>query len=100
VQVSSPTSQGRSPEAVAVGVELVRQLGLEVPPRDRLDDEIERRLDDLYRWLDKTTVADDLSRTEITEPALHAVGALMNRIMPPAFFRDQAMMNWLSLEAL
>ena len=100
VQVSSLTNQGRSPQAIALGVELLRQLGLAVPARERLDDEVERRLDALYRWLHETTIADDLSHPEITDPALHAVGSLINRLMPPAFFRDQSMMNWLSLEAL
>jgi diguanylate cyclase (GGDEF)-like protein len=100
VQVSSLTNKGRSPEAIAIGVELLRQLGLAVPPGDRLDGEVEQRLDELYRWMDETTVADDLARAEITDPALHAVGALMNRLMPPAFFANQSMMNWLSLQAL
>jgi diguanylate cyclase (GGDEF)-like protein len=100
VQVSSLTNQGRSPEAMAIGVDLLRQLGLAVPPRDRLDGEVEQRLEELYRWMGETTVADDLAHAEITDPALHAVGALMNRLMPPAFFTNQSMMNWLSLQAL
>jgi diguanylate cyclase (GGDEF)-like protein len=100
VQVSSLTNQGRSAHAIALGVELLRKLGLAVPPKDRLDEEVERRLESLYRWVDETTIADDLAHAEITDPALHAIGALMNRLMPPAFFIDQSMMNWLSLEAL
>ena len=28
-----------------------------------------------------------------------ATGALINRILPPAFFRDQTTMAWLALEA-
>ena len=100
VQVSSLTNQGRSPQAIALGVEHLRQLGLAVPPRDRLDAEVERRLDELYRWVHDTTSADDLVHPENTDPALHAVWALINRLMPPAFFKDQSMMNWLSLEAL
>jgi diguanylate cyclase (GGDEF)-like protein len=100
VQVSSLTNQGRSPQALTLGVELLRALGLAVPSRDQLDDEVERRLDALYGWVDATTIADDLARAEITDPALHAIGEMINRLMPPAFFSDQSMMNWLSLEAL
>src|SRR5262249_29503263 len=100
VQVSSLTNQGRSPQAIDLGVELLRKLGLAVPPRDQIDGEVDRRLNGLYRWMEETTVADDLAHAEITDPALHAIGALINRLMPPAFFSDQSMMSWLSLEAL
>ena len=69
VQVSSLTNQGRSPQAIALGVELLRQLGLAVPPRDRLDAEVERRLDALYRWVDETT-----SRRRSGPPGDHRSG--------------------------
>jgi diguanylate cyclase (GGDEF)-like protein len=100
VQVSSLTNQGRSPEALALGVDLLRQLGVTVPLPDRIDDEVQQRLDALYRWLGRTTIADDLAHAQTPDPANRAVGALINRLMPPAFFSDQPMMNWLSLEAL
>jgi diguanylate cyclase (GGDEF)-like protein len=100
VQVSSLTNQGRSPQAIALGVELLRKLGLAVPPREQIDEEVNQRLDALYRWMDETSIADDLAQAENTDPALYAIGVLINRLMPPAFFSDQSMMSWLSLEAL
>jgi diguanylate cyclase (GGDEF)-like protein len=100
VQVSSLTNQGRSPEALTLGVELLRQLGVTVPVPDRIDEDVHQRLDSLYRWLDETTVADDLAQANTPDPEVQGVGALINRLMPPAFFSDQHMMSWLSLEAL
>src|SRR5262249_14823497 len=76
------------------------KLGLAVPPRELIDEEVDQRLDALYRWMDGTTIAEDLAHPEISDPALYAIGALINRLMPPAFFSDQSMMSWLSLEAL
>src|SRR6185369_635726 len=78
----------------------LRQLGVTVPLPDRIDDEVQQRLDALYRWLGRTTIADDLAHAQTADPANRAVGALINRLMPPAFFSDQSMMNWLSLEEL
>ena len=53
----------------------------------------------LYRWIEETDEADDLRRADITDPALLAKGALINRLMPPAYFCDQTIMAWLALEA-
>jgi diguanylate cyclase (GGDEF)-like protein len=100
VQVSSLTNQGRAQEAVRLGVDLLRQLGLAVPTPGRLRAEIERGLDELYRWVDESDESDDLRRPEITDPSLLAMAALINRLMPPTFFSEPAVMAWLTLEAL
>ena len=99
VQVSSLSNRNRPQEGVNLGLELLRQLGVAVPTPERRGAEIGRGIDNLYRWLDQTTVDDDLRRPDITDPLLLATCALINRIMPAAFFCDQATMAWLSLEA-
>jgi diguanylate cyclase (GGDEF)-like protein len=99
-QVSSLTNRYRHREAISLGLEQLRQFGLAVPSAARLGPEIDRGLDMLYRWLDEGDETDDLERPEITDPSLLATTALINRLMPPAFFFDQAMMAWLSLQAL
>jgi diguanylate cyclase (GGDEF)-like protein len=100
VQVSSLTNRGRPQEALGLGVEQLRRLGVAVPTPERLDAEIERGLDVMYQWLDETNDAYDLQRPEITDERLLAVAALINRMMPPAFFSDHQMMCWLTLDAL
>ena len=99
VQVSSLTNRNRPREAIELGFELLRQLGVAVPTPDRLHAEIEDGLDALYRWVEQTSADDDLHRPDITDPALLAKGGLMNRMMPTAYFSDHEVMAWLTLEA-
>ena len=99
VQISSLTNRNRSREAIDLGLDQLQRIGLAMPTPERLRDEIERGLDAVYRWVEESTDDEDQHRPEITDPTMLATGALINRIMPPAFFVDQATMAWLALEA-
>ncbi|WP_445187682.1 AAA family ATPase [Pseudonocardia sp. Cha107L01] len=101
VQVSSLTHRTRFAEAVALGVESLRELGIDVPAPDRLPAELDRQSDRLYRWLDHTDAADDLVRPDITDPTLLAASGLIDATLPPARNGlDFSLHGWLSLEAL
>jgi diguanylate cyclase (GGDEF)-like protein len=100
VQVLSLTNQGRAREAVALGLDTLRDLGLTVPDPQRLDADISDGLDALYRWLESGDENDDLALAPMHEPALLTAAGLINRLMAPAFFSDQATMAWLTLHAL
>ncbi len=100
VQVLSLTNQGRAREAVALGLETLRGLGVTVPDRQRLDADIEDGLDALYRWVDAGDEQDDLRAPPLREPTLLTAASLINRLMAPAFFCDQATLAWLTLHAL
>ncbi|HZN77486.1 MAG TPA: diguanylate cyclase [Micromonosporaceae bacterium] len=99
VQVSSLTMRSRPRDAIDLGLDQLRRLGLAVPAPDLLGADIDDGLAALYRWIEETDEADDLRHPEITDPALLAVGELINRLMPPAFFCDQTIMAWLALQA-
>ncbi|MEJ3749267.1 diguanylate cyclase [Actinomycetes bacterium KLBMP 9797] len=100
VQVASLANRSRPGEAIALGIDVLGRLGIAMPPPERIDAEVDRGLDALYRWLDQTSEADDLARPEITEPSLLATAALINRMLPPAFQSDPATMVWLVLQAV
>jgi predicted ATPase/signal transduction histidine kinase len=101
VQVRSLTHRNRLAEAIGLGLESLRELGIAVPAADRRPMEADHRFNYLYRWLDHTDDADDLTRPEIAEPGLLAANRLINAILPAAFFApDQALVAWLSSEAL
>ncbi|WP_426502562.1 AAA family ATPase [Dactylosporangium sp. McL0621] len=101
VQVRSLTHRNCLAEAIGLGLESLRELGIAVPAADRLPMEADRRFDYLHQWLDHTKASDDLTRPDITEPALLAAARLINAVLPAAFFTpDQAMVAWLSSEAL
>jgi diguanylate cyclase (GGDEF)-like protein len=99
VQVNSLTNRNRPREALNLGVDLLRELGCEVPAPERLDREINHRIEALYRWVEDTNEADDLCRPEVDDPRLLAIGALMTRLMAPAYFCDPGVLAWLTLAA-
>ena len=101
VQVRSLTHRNRFAEAIGLGLESLRELGITVPAADRLPAELDHQFGYLYRWLDHTDAADDLARPDITDPALLAASRLINAVLPAAYFAaDHATVAWLSLEAL
>jgi predicted ATPase len=101
VQVRSLTHRNRSAEAIGLGLDSLRELGITVPAADRLRVELDHQFDLLDRWLDHTEAADDLARPELTDPALLAATRLISVILEPAYFvADLSMHAWLSLEAL
>ena len=100
VQVRSLTHRNRFAEAIGLGLDSLRELGITIPGADRLSAELDRQFDHLYRWLDHTEAADDLARPEITDPTLLAATRLLNAVLPVAYFADPSKQAWLSLEAL
>ena len=101
VQVRSLTHRNRFAEALGLGLDSLRELGITVPAADRLAAELDHQFDYLYRWLDHTDSADDLARPELTDPTLLAATRLINAVLPAAYFvADPSMYAWLSLEAL
>ncbi|MFC4041526.1 AAA family ATPase [Dactylosporangium siamense] len=101
VQVSSLTHRSRSAEATRLGVESLRALGVTVPAADRLPAELDRQFAFLHCWLDHPDSTDDLTRPELTDPALLATAHLLNAVMAASYFAaDYATHSWLGLEAL
>ncbi|MDT3445353.1 diguanylate cyclase [Pseudofrankia sp. BMG5.37] len=100
VQVRSITNRGRTGEAMRLGLDQLRQLGLAVPDRDHLDAEIDRGLDAVYQWIDQTSESDDLRRPRVTDRSRLDAFRVVDSVMPAAHFCDQAMMAWLTVQAL
>ncbi|HEV3292908.1 MAG TPA: AAA family ATPase, partial [Streptosporangiaceae bacterium] len=101
VQVRSVTHRTRYAEALGLGLESLRELGVTVPAADRLAAELDHRFGYLYQWLDHTETTDDLARPDLTDPTLLAACQLLNAVQPAAYFLgDAATVAWLGLEAL
>jgi tetratricopeptide (TPR) repeat protein len=101
VQARSLTHRTRFADAIALGVGSLRELGAAVPPADRLRGEVDRQLQDVYRWLDHAETTAELRRAEISDPALLAEGRLLSAMVPAAYFSgDVITFAWLTLEAL
>jgi predicted ATPase/signal transduction histidine kinase len=101
VQVRSVTHRTRFAEAVGLGLESLRELGITVPAADRLAAELDHRFGSWYEWLDHTDAAADLARPDLTDPVLLAACGLINATSGAAYFTgDPATVTWLGLEAL
>jgi signal transduction histidine kinase/predicted Ser/Thr protein kinase len=100
VQVRSLTHRNRFAEAIGLGIESLRELGIAVPAADRLPGELDHQFDYLYRWLDHTDANDDLARPDIIDPTLLAASRLLSATIPAAYFTDLAAVAWLSLETV
>ncbi|WP_426502660.1 AAA family ATPase [Dactylosporangium sp. McL0621] len=101
VQARSLTHRNRFAEAIGLGIESLRALGITLPVADRLSTELDHQFDHLYRWLEDIDAADDLARPEITDARLLATARLINAILPAAHMSaDHATLAGLSLEAV
>jgi signal transduction histidine kinase len=101
VQVRSVMHRTRYAEALGLGLDSLRELGITVPAADRLATELDQQFGFWYQWLDHTDAAGDLARPDLTDPTLLAASGLINASLTAAFFAgDPATVTWLSLEAL
>ena len=101
VQVRSVTHRNRFAEALGLGRQALRELGITVPAADRLAAELDHQFGYLYQWLDHTEAAGDLARPDLTDPTLLAASGLINATSPAAYLAgDPATVAWLGLEAL
>ena len=101
VQVRSVTHRNRFAEALGLGRQALRELGIIVPAADRLAAELDHQFGYLYQWLDHSQAADDLAWPDLTDPTLLAASGLINATAPAAYLAgDPPTTAWLGLEAL
>lgn len=98
VQVASLSNQDRPQEAVALGLTLLRQLGLD-PPERLVAADIGQRMDGLREWVQHYDAAVDQARPDTSDPRVVATAKLINRLQAPAFFCDMMLVSWLFLES-
>ena len=101
VQVHSLTHRRRCTEALDLGLESLRELGIAVPSANRLKAELDDQFGHLYRWLDHIeSTTDHLARPDITDPTMLSAARLIYATTPAAYFTDASLYAWLGLEAL
>jgi predicted ATPase/signal transduction histidine kinase len=95
-QIGSLHNRSRPPEAVMLGLSLLRQLGLEVPD-DFAAADLEQRLAHLGQWIQQVDLGQD-SRPYSGDRRSTATARLINRLTYPAYFFNIRIMAWLILE--
>jgi predicted ATPase/signal transduction histidine kinase len=98
VQVCSLGNRSRMREAIALGLTLLRQLGLDLPEQMVAAD-IEQRMDGLRHWVAHYDAAMEQERPDARDPRVVAAAQLMNRLQVPAFFCDMMLLARLVLES-
>jgi diguanylate cyclase (GGDEF)-like protein len=99
LQIGSLTGRSRSPEAVALGLDMLRRLGFDVPDRENLIPRPGRPTEDLRSWLTEAGRPDDARRAELADPVLGAAAKVIDELMAPAYFSDLEIMAWLVMQA-
>jgi signal transduction histidine kinase len=101
VQVRSLTHRTRLTEAIGLGMQSLRELGITVPDADRFPAELDRHFGYLHRWLEVTDGGGERAWQDITDPRLLAATRVINALVPVTYFvADQPMQAWISLEAV
>jgi len=100
VQIRSLIYRGCGGEALRLGLDQLRQLGLAIPDRNHLDAEIDRGLDALYQWIDQTTESDDLRQPPTTSPSQPDIVAVITQLLFAAYSCDRPIFDWLVLTTL
>lgn len=99
VHMSSLIFRGRTGEALALCLDLLRRLGLRVPDLADMAAEAGRALQALSDWAEEVSADADQQRPEIDDPRISAAAQVINRAMPAAFFSDELTLAWLVAEA-
>ncbi|MDF2464181.1 MAG: ATP-binding region, ATPase domain protein [Ramlibacter sp.] len=99
LQMRGLTMHGRMNEAMALGVRLLTQLGLHVPP-DFSDPDREQRLDALGEWVRQESQLDLSSRVQPPDRRLLGIYRLLGRLHGSAYHSwDWNASAWVLLEA-
>ncbi|MES2785920.1 MAG: AAA family ATPase [Pseudomonadota bacterium] len=87
LQIRSLDMRGRMDDAMALGLDLLVQLGLEVP-RDFRTPDREQRLDALAGWVLQDSLLDHSQRPLMQDPRLLAIARLLGRVVGSAYLRS------------
>jgi predicted ATPase/signal transduction histidine kinase len=98
LQIRSLNIYGRMHEALALGVHLLRQLGLQVPEGFR-DPHREQRVAALDDWIARERRLDPLKRARTQDPHLLGICKLLARMVASAYLaEDTNAAEWIVLE--
>lgn len=95
IQINSLSNRNRQREAVSLGLELLRRLGIPVP-RDYAG-EVQRELEALYYWIESHDTEGEIRRPEVRDARMIAIARLLQRMIGPTFFYDLQINSWIIL---
>ncbi|MCK9894471.1 diguanylate cyclase [Frankia sp. AgB32] len=100
VQITSLNNRGLVDEAMRIGLDHLASLGLAIPAPADLGAEVDRALDELYRWSEETGAADDLARASDYDAVQTDITRVISSLSRAAYFGDLETMAWLSVRSM
>ena len=97
-QLASLTNRQMAPAAVELGLHFLARLGVAYPEHD-VEVEVARGLAEVVEWTKELDPRLDVARPATTDPTVAALGAVMARLSPPAFFVAPLVSGWLLVKA-
>ncbi|MES2264017.1 MAG: diguanylate cyclase [Pseudomonadota bacterium] len=97
IQIASLMNRQQPGRALALGLDLLRQLGLPYPEQVTFG-EIGPRLEALARWVTAQAGGDPSLYPETTDDRILAIASILERTTPAAFFMEPLTLAWLTLE--
>ncbi len=95
IQITSLTQRDRPADAIRLALDLLRDLGMEVPSSaEAFKAAVATDLDELYAWQKQDAEA-HIARAECRNPRALAIARTLNRCMPPSFYSDHVVMAWM-----
>jgi GAF domain-containing protein/HPt (histidine-containing phosphotransfer) domain-containing protein len=96
-QMYSMLSRAQFKEAVALGLDLMADLGL--PKPDDVGPEIDAGFIRLAAWIASDQKLSDFDKPVVTDPRVLALGSILSGVVTASFFCDLDTFAWLLLEA-
>ena len=97
VQIASLSNRGRHKDAVALGLALLKALGLEQP--EDIKTAIGISMFKMATWLSSPEMQADLVRPAVSDPRILAMAKVLSKTQVAAFFSSAKIGAWLTLES-
>jgi len=97
VQLASLGNRNRHKEALAIGLDLLKQLGLEQP--EDIKTAIGMALFKMAAWIAGTDKTQDMTRPELSDPRLLALAKILSKAQVAAYFCAAKTGAWLTMES-
>ncbi|MGE4242619.1 AAA family ATPase [Ramlibacter sp.] len=94
-QVISLTGRDRMPEAIALGLAVLRELGLDVPRHFGPGAEFEAQYDAMCAWVRSFDPEREVARADTASERIAATARMIDALMSPAFFANMHLLVWL-----
>jgi diguanylate cyclase (GGDEF)-like protein len=97
VQIASLSNRSRHKDAMALGLDLLKQFGMDQPEDIKMA--IGMSLFKMATWIASPDKEQDLTRAEVSDPRILAIAKVLSKTQVAAFFCSAKTGSWLTMES-